>query len=373
MAAAILLECHTLVVREPGAAKNDLVAAALLLAAVAILVNAWTPPPRRPRDAESRADGAAEAAHRLPVGLAARGRRARGRAGGRDEGDGAGDGGGAERRRARAGARGAALGGRRLVVRAGAARRRLLVPAQPGRRRQPAAAGREPRADLAAAPGAAAGRPARLQHRPLRDRHRRLARLLRARPARGLRRALAAGRSAAPSSAALLALLRGRDRVVRWVGGVALFGLLAYLFTPLSAAGAEGAPVGFGINIRYVDPGPARRPGRCCRCRASSTAGGASGGCSALCSSSSCSPTAPTRVLRDPDRGSSRLLLVVLARARSRRRCCWRAARGASRGIVARRLRRPGARRGRDRLPGPAPLPRRPLRATRSPPRASPA
>ena len=35
------LECHTLVVREPGAAKNDLVAAALLLAAIAILVNAW--------------------------------------------------------------------------------------------------------------------------------------------------------------------------------------------------------------------------------------------------------------------------------------------------------------------------------------------
>ena len=32
LAAAILLGCHTLVVREPGAAKNDLMAAALLLA-----------------------------------------------------------------------------------------------------------------------------------------------------------------------------------------------------------------------------------------------------------------------------------------------------------------------------------------------------
>ncbi len=40
VAAGILLECHTLVVREPGAAKNDLMAAALLLAAIAILVNA---------------------------------------------------------------------------------------------------------------------------------------------------------------------------------------------------------------------------------------------------------------------------------------------------------------------------------------------
>jgi hypothetical protein len=55
-------------------------------------------------------------------------------------------------------------------------------------------------------------------------------------------------------AAALLALLHGRDRILRWVGAVALFGALAYLFTPLSAAGAEGEPVGFGINIRYVIP-----------------------------------------------------------------------------------------------------------------------
>ena len=41
VAAAILLECHTLVVREPGAAKNDVMAAALVLAAIAILVTAW--------------------------------------------------------------------------------------------------------------------------------------------------------------------------------------------------------------------------------------------------------------------------------------------------------------------------------------------
>jgi len=52
---------------------------------------------------------------------------------------------------------------------------------------------------------------------------------------------------------ALLVLWRG-DRALRWMGAVALFGLLAYLFTPLSAAGAEGAPTGFGINIRYAVP-----------------------------------------------------------------------------------------------------------------------
>src|SRR5262249_59419677 len=39
--------------------------------------------------------------------------------------------------------------------------------------------------------------------------------------------------------AALLALIAGRDRIVRWVGAVALFGLLAYLFTPLPAAAAD--------------------------------------------------------------------------------------------------------------------------------------
>jgi hypothetical protein len=52
--------------------------------------------------------------------------------------------------------------------------------------------------------------------------------------------------------AALWALVRGRDRVVRCMGAVALFGILAYVFTPLSAAGADGAPEAFGINVRYV-------------------------------------------------------------------------------------------------------------------------
>ncbi|MET0306621.1 MAG: hypothetical protein ABW196_10395, partial [Solirubrobacterales bacterium] len=52
----------------------------------------------------------------------------------------------------------------------------------------------------------------------------------------------------------LTALIWGRTRVLRWMGGVALFGMLAYLFTPLSAAGPEGAPEGFGINLRYAIP-----------------------------------------------------------------------------------------------------------------------
>ncbi len=41
VAVAILLESHILIVREPGAAKNDLAVAALLLAAIAIVLTAW--------------------------------------------------------------------------------------------------------------------------------------------------------------------------------------------------------------------------------------------------------------------------------------------------------------------------------------------
>jgi hypothetical protein len=52
--------------------------------------------------------------------------------------------------------------------------------------------------------------------------------------------------------AALAALCGGRDRAIRAAGAVALFGFLAYIFTPLSAAGADGAPEAFGINVRYV-------------------------------------------------------------------------------------------------------------------------
>ena len=53
---------------------------------------------------------------------------------------------------------------------------------------------------------------------------------------------------------AVIAVLWGRDRIVRWIGAVVLFGMAAYLFTPLSASGADGAPVAFAINLRYVFP-----------------------------------------------------------------------------------------------------------------------
>lgn len=247
IAAAILLACHTLVVRDPGAGKNDLAAAALLLASIAILVEAWNANPvaRFGRDGSERNDGMerwAVAAAGLAAGLAA---------------------------------------GTRVTGLAMAAALTLAVVVLAPRGRRLAAFGWW---FLPALAGGAfwylrnlvvAGNPIpEVEHLgPISLPH--PDRLQEGRPdfsiahyatdtgvwrhyfAPGLHEAFGAlwplvvfGAAAA----ALLALLHGRDRIVRWVGGVALFGLVAYLFTPLSAAGADGEPVGFGINIRYVIP-----------------------------------------------------------------------------------------------------------------------
>lgn len=235
VAAAILLECHTLVVRDPGAAKNDLAAAALLLASIAILVEGWA----------HRKDGWerwALAAAGLAAGLAA-------------------------------GTRVTAL------AMAAALTVAVVVLAPQGRRLVafgwwflPALAG-----------GAfwylrnlvVAGNPIPEVHSlgPISLPH--PERLQEGRPdfsivhyandtgvwreyfGPGLHEAFGALWPLVvfgAALAALVAVLRGRDRIVRWIGAVALFGAVAYLFTPLSAAGAEGEPVGFGINIRYVIP-----------------------------------------------------------------------------------------------------------------------
>ena len=133
LAVAILLECHTLVVREPGAAKNDVGTAALVLAALAILINAWAA--RESRAGDRLAPGWPLAVAGLAVG-----------SGGGDEVHRAGDGGGAQPRGdlARpAGRRRAVAGWWFLPALAGG---RVLVPAQPDRRRQPAARDRPSRA-----------------------------------------------------------------------------------------------------------------------------------------------------------------------------------------------------------------------------------
>jgi hypothetical protein len=246
VAAAILLACHTLVVRDPGSAKNDLAAAALLLASIAILVEArghpvvpFAPIPlKRNHGMERWAVGAAGLAAGLAAGtrvtglamaaaltvavvvLAPRGKRV------------------------------AAFGWWFLPALAGGGfwyLRNLVVAGNP-------------------IPEVKSLGPISLPHPE---------RLQEGRPdftiahyatdtgvwrhyfAPGLHEAFGALWPLVvfgAAVAALVAIFRGRDLIVRWVGIAALFGLVAYFFTPLSAAGAEGEPVGFGINIRYVIP-----------------------------------------------------------------------------------------------------------------------
>jgi hypothetical protein len=52
----------------------------------------------------------------------------------------------------------------------------------------------------------------------------------------------------------LLAIFRGRSPVIRMLGIVALLSGLAYLVTPLTAAGPEGDPTAFTTNLRYASP-----------------------------------------------------------------------------------------------------------------------
>lgn len=242
IAAAVLLECHTLVVREPGAAKNDLMAAALLLAAIAILVNAW---------AAARSDGDERGS--LPPGwpLAAAGL-----------------------------AVGMAVGTKSTALAMAAALTIAVVFLAPTGRRWTAAGWWF----AAAVAGGGywylrnlivSGNPLpQLEHLgPITLPH--PERLQSGRPdfsiahyatdtgvwadyfAPGLHQAfgfLWPLVIAAAIAGGLTALIWGRTPVLRWMGAVALFGMLAYVFTPLSAAGAEGAPEGFGINIRYAIP-----------------------------------------------------------------------------------------------------------------------
>ncbi|HKZ13029.1 MAG TPA: hypothetical protein VJL81_04190 [Solirubrobacterales bacterium] len=258
LAAAILAGCHTLVVREPGAAKNDLMAAALLLAGIAILVEAWNAQPRpgepAPPDefAENRGMRGELRTHSL-YGWAL-------------------------------GAAGLAVGlavGTRLTIFAMAAALSVvvIVLAPTGRRWKAAGwwfgggllgGGYWYLRNLLVAgnpiPEATSLGPISLPHPE---------RVQEGRPGYSISHYLtdtgvwrhyffpgihdAFGVLwpvvlVAALAACLLAIFAGRDTLIRWLGGAALFALVAYLFTPLGAAGAEGEPVGFAINIRYVIP-----------------------------------------------------------------------------------------------------------------------
>jgi hypothetical protein len=54
---------------------------------------------------------------------------------------------------------------------------------------------------------------------------------------------------------AILATWRPRSGAVRLAGAITIVAAIAYLFTPLTAAGPEGQPLAFGINLRYLVPG----------------------------------------------------------------------------------------------------------------------
>jgi hypothetical protein len=261
IAAAILAGCHTLVVREPGAAKNDLMAAALLLAGIAILIEAWNAQP----DADAPDDAPADDEFAETRGIR-----------------------GKVRTRVLYGwplaAAGLAVGlaaGTKVTVLAlaGALSIAVLVLAPVGKRWKAAGWWFVPALvgggywylrNLIVAgnpiPQVTKLGPISLPHPD---------RLQEGRPNFAIthyatdtgiwRHYFSPGLHSAfgalwplvvvgAVAACLFAIFAGRDKLVRWLGGVALFGLVAYLFTPLGAAGAEGEPVGFAINVRFVIP-----------------------------------------------------------------------------------------------------------------------
>lgn len=46
----------------------------------------------------------------------------------------------------------------------------------------------------------------------------------------------------------------GRDKLLRWLGIVVLIGAVAYTATPLTAGGPQGSPINFWLNARYLVP-----------------------------------------------------------------------------------------------------------------------
>jgi hypothetical protein len=260
VAVAILLEAHVLVVREPGAAKNDLMAAALILAAIAILVTTWShyrgkqqPRHEHPADGPKPHAYGGKSAHPPAIGwpLAVAGL-----------------------------ATGLAAGTKVTALAMAVALSVAVLVLAPVGRRWAAAAWWFVPALLAGGfwylrnlvvagnplPAVENLGPISLPHPD---------RLQVGRPdfsiahyatdtdvwrhyfVPGLHDAFGALWPLVVGGAllaGLLALLKGRDRVLRVMGAVVVFGFLAYLFTPLSAAGADGAPEAFGINLRYLYP-----------------------------------------------------------------------------------------------------------------------
>jgi hypothetical protein len=250
-AAALVLEAHTLIFREPGSGKNDVVAAALVLSAVALLVSGWAAQRSQARTPNTERRATTSGLGMDPTVLAIAGLAA-----------------------------GLAVG-TKLTVLATVAALTLVVIALP------AAGGRARAAAIWLVPLLAGGAYWYLRNliavgNPL-PQVRHLGpltlpgpeRLQTARPdfpivhyatdtgvwrayfGPGLHEAFGdlwpLVVVAAIAGAALVIARRGYP-LLQLLGGAALFGLAAYLVTPLSAAGEQGAPVAFAINIRFAIP-----------------------------------------------------------------------------------------------------------------------
>ncbi|MGH2980863.1 MAG: hypothetical protein ACRDKV_02315 [Solirubrobacterales bacterium] len=250
-AVALVLEAHTLIVREPGSGKNDVVAAALVLAAVALLVNAWAAQRGRSRATRNGERGTWSLAGIDPMALAIAGLAA-----------------------------GLAVGTKYTVLATVAALTvAVVLLAGAGARLRTAAIWILP----LLAGGAfwylrnlvAVGNPLpqvqELGPLTLPGPER----LQTARPdfpivhyatdtgvwseyfGPGLEEAFGVLWPlvlAAAVAGAVLAIARRGMSLLQLLGATALFGLAAYLVTPLSAAGEEGAPVAFAINVRFAIP-----------------------------------------------------------------------------------------------------------------------
>ena len=241
--AAIVLESNTLIVRDPGTAKDDVMAAALLLSAVAILLNA-----------RSRAGAPAEGPGRsLPVGwpLAAAGLAA-----------------------------GLGVGTKATVLAMAALLSAAVLALAPNGRRWAAAAWWFVPALAAGCfwyvrnliiagnpiPQVSSLGPIALPHpEPVQGQLPGFSILHYATDTTVWRDYFEPGLELGLGSlwplviagallGGLLALAQERDRVLRWTGAIALAGALAYLATPLTAAGPDGAPIQFYINVRYAAP-----------------------------------------------------------------------------------------------------------------------
>lgn len=264
-AAAILLECHNLVAREPGTAKNDIVAIALLLAAVAFLVTlqavgdncSGIGSNRRPRGGRAGRAGPGEwdpgwplALAALAVGLAAGTKvTALAPAAGLTLAALALSPAGRRWRAALWWAGGLALGGAYWYL------RNIVVSGNP----LPQVRNLGP-IELPGPDRLQTGRPDFTVSHYLFD-----GRVWNDYLLPGLERGFgplwplvvaAAIAGALLAAWRLLVVRKRRDSalLLAWLGLAALIGMVAYLFTPLGAAGPEGSPTAFAINLRFVIP-----------------------------------------------------------------------------------------------------------------------